>query len=73
MQGWHEGAIALVCREILRGLVFLHNKSFLHRDIKSDNILIDKQGNVKLADFGFAVGLTSEGTFVLNLSPNLTR
>lgn len=38
----------------------MHRHHRLHRDIKSDNILIDLDGHVKLADLGFAVGLTSE-------------
>jgi len=57
---WKESCIAYVCRESLKGLAFMHRHHRLHRDIKSDNILVDHQGNVKLADFGFAVGLTEE-------------
>lgn len=57
---WHEKDIAYVCREVTKGLAFLHRHHKLHRDIKSDNILVDFLGNVKLADFGFAVGLTEE-------------
>jgi len=57
---WKESAIAYVCKQSLMGLTFLHRHHRLHRDIKSDNILVDFDGRVKLADFGFAVGLTSE-------------
>jgi len=55
-----EGNIAYVCKQTLLGLSFLHKSHRLHRDIKSDNILVDFSGRVKLADFGFAVGLTEE-------------
>ena len=55
-----EPAIAYMCKNILQGLAFLHSQHRLHRDIKSDNILIDLEGNVKIADFGFAINLTSE-------------
>lgn len=57
---WKEINIGYVCREVSKGLSFMHRNHRLHRDIKSDNILVDFNGCVKLADFGFAVGLTTE-------------
>ena len=41
-------------------LAFMHREYRLHRDIKSDNVLINYDGHVKVADFGFAINLTSE-------------
>lgn len=55
MPGQHsEDFIKFVCLRVLQGLKFLHDRHILHRDIKSDNILISSTGAIKLADFGFA-------------------
>jgi len=45
----NEKQISVVSREVLQGLVFLHSKNIIHRDIKSDNILLSMDGDIKLS------------------------
>lgn len=56
----NERFIQYVIHETLQALLYLHSKHIIHRDIKSDNILLGSNGRVKLADFGYAAQLTQE-------------
>jgi len=53
-----EPQIAYVCSCTLRALSYIHSFHRIHRDIKSDNLLLGMNGDVKLADFGYAAQLT---------------
>lgn len=55
-----EDVIGYALREILIGLRALHKRRQLHRDLKSDNILTSTKGDVKIADFGYAIQLTKD-------------
>jgi len=55
-----ENVCAYILYHTLNGLYSLHRRNIVHRDIKSDNILINNNGDLKLADFGYAAQLTLE-------------
>ncbi|EIW58547.1 kinase-like protein, partial [Trametes versicolor FP-101664 SS1] len=48
------------CAELLVALEHLHRRRIVHRDIKPDNILLDDDGHIVLADFGIARAFTRE-------------
>ncbi|KAK6347152.1 putative protein serine/threonine kinase [Orbilia brochopaga] len=52
-----EQYIAIIVREIAKGLAYMHERRMVHRDIKAANILVDQHGAVKIADFGVSARL----------------
>ncbi|KAL4469526.1 hypothetical protein ABPG74_004779 [Tetrahymena malaccensis] len=57
---FNETLIKKFTQQILKGLEYLHAHEIIHRDIKGANVLVDKDGNCKLADFGSAKKIVEE-------------
>lgn len=55
-----ENHIAYILRETLNGLWAMHSRHCMHRDIKSDNVLVSSDGDVKLGDFEYTAELTAK-------------
>lgn len=49
-----EDKARIIFTQVLLSINYLHERNIVYRDIKPENILINSQGNVKLADFGLA-------------------
>lgn len=55
-----ERDVLYILKEVLKGMQFMHAQHRIHRDLKSDNILLSRDGKVKIGDFGAAAQLTQE-------------
>ena len=53
-QYMNQDLIILILKGIINGLLYLHSRKILHRDISPDNIIIDKDNNIKITDFGIS-------------------
>lgn len=64
------GEIKKVLQQLLNGLYYIHSNKILHRDMKAANVLITKNGILKLADFGLARAFSVSKTGVPNRYTN---
>ncbi len=56
----NENQIACVCKSVLKALAYLHANGVIHRDVKSDSILMSNDGQIKLSDFGFCAQVNAD-------------
>ncbi|CAH1155334.1 unnamed protein product [Phaedon cochleariae] len=64
------GEIKKVVQQLLNGLYYIHSNKILHRDMKAANVLITKNGVLKLADFGLARAFSTNKSGVPNRFTN---
>mmetsp|Transcript_597 Transcript_597/g.635 ORF Transcript_597/g.635 Transcript_597/m.635 type:complete len:103 (+) Transcript_597:716-1024(+) len=54
-----EEIMAYILKEVIKALAYLSEKQIIHRDICSGNIMVSRNGEVKISDFGFAADLVN--------------
>lgn len=61
MQRLKEEEVIVLAKQVCEGLVEAHRLGVIHRDLKPQNIMIDKDGNTKVMDFGIARSVEAPG------------
>jgi serine/threonine-protein kinase OSR1/STK39 len=59
--GLPEIAVAIILKEILKGLEYMHDNHMIHNDIRADNVFIDSRGEVRLGGFRHVSSLRQGG------------
>ena len=54
--------------EMILAIDSIHRLRYVHRDIKPDNVLLDANGHIRLADFGSCLRLSADGTVQSNVA-----
>lgn len=68
-KGFPEDMTRIFYSQLIHAINYLHSVGIAHRDLKTDNLLLDASNNVKITDFGFAFSSTSEkGAFISKTS-----
>lgn len=68
----HDDMTWEIFRQLVLGIEYLHSHGICHRDLKLENILMDKNHNVKIADFGFAKWINNNVAETVCGSPHFT-
>ena len=63
-----EKQMSFICKQVLLGLDYLHSEGRVHRDVKSRNVVISENGNLKLGDFGYTAQVNDEEDLGVNPS-----
>lgn len=67
---FHEDQAMFFAASVLLALEFLHSKNMVYRDLKPENLLLDAQGYIKVADFGFAKFIGNDKTYTICGTPD---
>ncbi len=65
MARFHEDQAMVYAAEIVLAFCYLHCQNIVYRDLKPENLLLTRQGRIKIADFGFAKVFIYTLTFIV--------